>query len=160
MRDIEFRGKTVKGSWVYGSLVTTTSFIKHKPKQHTKTWIVETSFGNGGWFSIMKRSYVKPETVGQYTGLKDKNGVKIFEGDIVRSKNSYEYGISINREEQINKVVAFYANGFEALSQTSEDESGAYEFGLHLAYSDTLDYLDVEVIGNIFDNPELLEEKK
>jgi len=59
----KYRGLTTKGNWVYGSLVETTNFIKHKPKQHTKTWIIESSFGNGGWFCIQRRHYVKPESV-------------------------------------------------------------------------------------------------
>ena len=58
-----FKGQTTKGDWAYGSLVETTDFIKNKPKSHTKTWIVKSSFGNGGWFNIQKKVYVKPETV-------------------------------------------------------------------------------------------------
>ena len=40
-------------------------FIKHRPQTHTKTWIIESAFGNGWWFNVMKRQYVKPETVEQ-----------------------------------------------------------------------------------------------
>ncbi len=78
-REVTFRGLTTKGKWVYGSLVTTNSFIKQRPKQHTKTWIVESAFGNGGWFNILKRSYVKPDTVAiHFPKMIDKNGKKIF----------------------------------------------------------------------------------
>lgn len=83
MRDIEFKGLNTKNKWVNGSLVITTHGIKHMPNTHTKTWIIETSFGNGGWFSIAKKQYVKPETVSEYTNLDDKENNKIFENDIV-----------------------------------------------------------------------------
>jgi len=78
-----FRGLTTKGEWVHGSLVTTNAFVKHMPKQHTKHWIVTSAFGNGGWFNIRLRSYVKPETVGQFTGLKDNQGTDIYADDVV-----------------------------------------------------------------------------
>ncbi|MCT7648940.1 YopX family protein [Aliarcobacter butzleri] len=82
-REILFKGLSTKDKWVYGSLVITTHGIKHMPNTHTKTWIIETSFGNGGWFSIAKKQYVKPETVSEYTNLDDKENNKIFENDII-----------------------------------------------------------------------------
>lgn len=60
-----FRGLNTKGNLVVGSLVVTNCFVKHLPHSHTKTWIIESSFGNGGWFNVLKRQYVKPDTVEQ-----------------------------------------------------------------------------------------------
>lgn len=88
---------------------------------------------------------VKPKTVGQYTGLTDKNGKKIFEGDIVR----YET-IAHNGYEGIYKVVF-------------EDRNGCGYFGV--AYSDietcvfcySTPASQMEIIGNIYDNKELLK---
>ena len=61
--EIIFRGKNTKDEWVEGSLVTTNRFIRHKPKNHSKHWIVETSFGNGGWFNVQGKQYVKSDTL-------------------------------------------------------------------------------------------------
>ena len=92
---------------------------------------------------------VLSETVGQYTGLEDKNGKKIFEGDIIRSELDY-----------IPRVVYFgesYEYGWYTECERYGSES-LYEYEHVDANHSPVIYFDGVVIGNIFDNPELLEE--
>ena len=77
---------------------------------------------------------INPETVGQFTGLKDKNGKEIFEGDIYRYDNP----------DSINEVSYCAGGGFAGFDLTPAIHNGNR-------------LLDVEVIGNIHDNPELLK---
>ena len=90
---------------------------------------------------------VVPETAGQYTGLDDKNGVSIFEGDVVTA-SWYDY--EEPREDTFGEVIfnegwCSYCIWNEAENVMSEmNGQGAYEW-------------EIEVIGNIHDNPELVE---
>lgn len=79
MREIEFRGKTSSGRWLYGD-------FRHG-------WSDESPSG----YITQDHKYVmvKKETVGQYTGLKDENGVKIFEGDVININNGGIWLLSV-----------------------------------------------------------------
>jgi len=83
IENIKFRGLTKQGEWKYGSLVVTDKFVRQMKAQHSKAWIVESAFGNGGWFNVIRKFPVQEKTVGQSMGLHGVNSVEIFEGDIV-----------------------------------------------------------------------------
>ena len=122
-REIEFRGKTAKGEWVYGDLLNLHSGDKY---------IVNNKFGaciddNGNFINTESPFVCKviPETVGQYTGIKDKKGKKIFEHDRVKD----EYG----RIATVKYLSVYY-----------------YPFVAFPEYK-CMSESNCEVIGNIFD---------
>lgn len=133
MREILFRGKKLNGEWEYGYYVQA-DYSWHDYGKH-KEWIVCSARANGGWFALQEKHAVIPETVGQYTGLTDKNGKKIFEGDIV----------DILTENEEIGIVEYDDGGFQV-------EANGFIVDFHTNINGT----DLEVIGNIYDNPELI----
>ena len=126
MREILFRGKRIdNGEWVYGTMYKTA--IDLNP-------FILTAGKSSCSYQVDK------ETVGQYTGLKDKNGNGIWEGDIVRCGTG-----------RICKVTFFTSPGFSGF-----DLVPIGGFDAPLPHSWSL-FSDTEVIGNITDNQELLE---
>lgn len=132
MREILFRGKCLEtGEWVFGFLERRPSPIQMQG--YGGPWYIyvppRDPDDNGGFYNI------NPETVGQYTGITDRNGKKIFEGDILHDGHNYH--------------VAYDADvaGFVAVS-VKEPHA---RYAIHQSIAQRL-----QVIGNIFDNPELL----
>lgn len=119
MREILFRGKNLLGKWIEGDLL---QYLGCEKKH-----IVRHSTGAGG-------QEVIPSTIGEYTGLKDKNGKRIFEGDIVTMPR---YGSGKH------KSVVYFKNGKFAVN------------GSNYNFKDICPR-NMEVIGNIYDNPEFL----
>lgn len=153
MRENEFRGqKCSDGKWVYGYYIESkTSWRGHKPH---KSWIVPGAISNGGFFNILGRYAVKDDTVGQFTGLLDKNGKKIFEGDIVRKRD-----LTFNLQYE---GVVVYNSAIGCFRIHSESGGTTMRMGFEASdvYNDgqctvPVKY-DYEVIGNIYDNPELI----
>lgn len=147
MREILFRGKSVNdGEWVYGSLVITTlepvddAPIKHYHIEDMTIGCFPNEFQSG------LSETVDPNTVGQFTGLTDKNGTKIFEGDIVEGHCHSAWCHELQRCE-----VAYGRYGFEARHHVNCGGERRY-YAYKVLFSK-----DVVVIGNIHDNPELLE---
>lgn len=134
MREIKFRGKTeeMNSWWTFGNLVICDNGdyqIGHC-----------TKYGDTYY-----RNKVFKETVGQYTGLKDKNGKEIYEGDIVYIKGETEI-LDIKGKVEYSETFAQYI-----ITNTKNIMYEAEPLG---------DYENIEVIGNIYDNLELLEEKE
>lgn len=133
MREILFRGKRVdNGEWVHGGIVHQTD---HYGEPVDRYYIIDGTETQD--YDIGYEYEVVPETVGQFTGLRDKNGKRIFEGDI----------LSFETMRGTISFTVYY-----------DEECGVWQ-----PFGDSycgFDPKDVEVIGNIHDNPELLEDKR
>lgn len=150
MREILFRGQTRKrgekvlagsgeklpGIWVYGGI-----FPQNKGGSYS---IIYT-------YDPIDKKIVYADTVGQYTGLTDKNGVKIFEGDIVKFKHGGEFGETgiYFRNYAVEFVNTYVTYGLRLRNRS-----------VHFPFKQaTAEMHDVLVIGNIHDNPDLLREE-
>ena len=134
MREIKFRGKDIKtGIWIYGSLIINKHSGIHSIFQVDKKMVT------------IKNIYtVDEKTVGQYTGLKDKNGKEIYEGDIAVHRDYECYGYVVFSGDE---------SAFAFLVITGSNNKGpTTEFEWLYDYADGL-----EIIGDIYENPELLE---
>lgn len=131
MREILFRGKDIdSGLWCYGDLTH-----DREGNPYIRFW------AHNGY---LVRA-VEPETVGQFTGFTDKNNKRIFEGDILGSRYEEVDPDTVSRE-----VVLWDGNGWHIQWRNATPDR---------IWQDDMDAYS-EVIGNIFDNPELLEVEK
>lgn len=134
MREILFRGKTACGAWVQGDLI------------HRKIWQSEFEVirVDDSGFDNYQEYEVATDTIGQYTGLTDKNGKKIFEGDILAFSDRLVY---VHWHDYCGCWDCSYIKAIEGKPTLHEDRSpNKWRY-------------NAEVIGNIHDNKELLEVK-
>lgn len=138
MREILFRGKSIdksyNGEWVYGGIIHQTDFYGDKVDRY---YIMDGSKTID--YDIGDREQVAMETIGQFTGLYDKNGNKIFEGDIIKC--------SLWRCLKVFEVRYYVGEAQFRIKNSGGD------YGMMSSAQKTY-----EVIGNIYDNPELLED--
>lgn len=162
MREILFRGKRVdNGEWVVGSLIKDVFYHVGDPNSIPYILSVE-GIEYDCWedFDDEHGLYeVIPETVREYTGLKDKKGNKIFEGDILRSDN-YPFNFD-GFDNYYAKVVWFSDSPAFGIVTCKNPKSSVN--GLSDGNTDFIEENELssfEIIGNIHDNPELLGEDK
>lgn len=155
-RAMLFRGKRLDGDWVIGQYIKACAHW-HKRGIH-EDWIVVGAIQNGGMINILGRFAVIPETVGQFTGLCDKNGNKIFEGDIVKvtytEQRQYQ-GVSYQDEHSCVEEVIYSEKSACFMLKIMCEDIPLYR-PLH-NFGSLANIKELEVIGNIYDNPELLE---
>ena len=146
IREVIFRGKrTDNGEWVKGYL-----YITHIGAHEIGSYDAE--------INIERFTFdVIPETVGQFTGLTDKNGVRIFEGDIVRATIERAERCQSPRIE--NGVIGYDCIGMIGLIlyKDKNGENVWSDFFNELSLSGLIEDYYFEIIGNIHDNPEILK---
>lgn len=133
-RTIKFRGKNLyNNEWIFGDLIQYESGEMAIFSNKLSQYGCEAT-------EMFNRSKVIPETVGQFTGLLDKNGKEIYEGDIIK-------GFDITIEVWYSEDRACFMAEMKEPQNDMVDILGGY------------DTARMEIIGNIYDNPELIKEE-
>lgn len=143
MRDYLFRGKRKdNGEWVYWNIYG--EFCTSKGR---RTRLTRNTYCSEKYFYHIDeiKQLIDPETVGQYTGLTDKNGKKIFEGDIV-SRYVNQLDKRVNASVKNNTTVASWTCEFFLYKDKKE-----------VFLANRVGKNDCYIVGNIYDNPELLK---
>jgi uncharacterized phage protein (TIGR01671 family) len=141
MRTIKFRGKSLSGEWLYGYL------YKHGITPPSDFLCIGQAVLP--WKDTVGVYVVDPETIGQFTGLYDKNGKEIYEGDIVSHPwKDPIFGDLVETGQFVHSTICFN-NGAFVVNYRLQGE--------YIYLQDFVRLKCLEVVGNIYDNPELLK---
>ena len=149
MRTIKFRARRKNGEWVVGN------FIHHfatcfKNKERYSIFLPKPKNDNDGYWV----EDIEPQTIGQFTGLKDKNGKEIYEGDVLKQvKKSSREGCESSSYDKNNFEVVFKYGSFW-LQRPYSDSVYIRDFP---NIDEFVGFECFEIVGNIYENPELLE---
>lgn len=152
MREILFRGKTNDGKWVYGAYVAYNWYPTVEDGDIEITGVVVEESTIVDYEDECLWNLVIPKTVGQYTGLTDKNGKKIFEGDILSIAQIMDGigGYNFPPLKYPVNVVVIWDKCAWSWKTICKDKR-------YIHFPDAWCHFECEVIGNIHDNPELLK---
>lgn len=172
-RKNKYRGqRTDTKEWVYGNLLKLETDYFTDSNDTGFMWYIIPLKTNGSWSReklmlkfISPCFEVIPETVGQYTGLKDKNGKEIYGGDILEF--TWEEDSCWGNEGTYKGYVQHDDGGYEVVYINRQEYTPTKDGGMHPnSKSDELqsfirwtNKLNIEIIGNIHDNPELIRRK-
>ena len=136
MRTIKFRARRKNGEWVVGN------FIHHfatyfKTEERYSIFLPKPENDNGGYWV----EDIEPDTIGQFTGLKDENGKEIYEGDILKWE--------ADTDNLLYAVIFNWGMFYASVEVCNQEVYGG--FPLHAL----ADEKGIEIVGNIYDNPEL-----
>ena len=135
MNEILFRAKDISGEWRGGLLAESTGY----PGQVEKGVYISNTVGMPWAFRI------RPETIGQYINLHDNDGDKIFSGHIVRIHTTKWINAEVKIQFGIPMLCSKeFADGFDYVSEYLQNDG---EYG----------WIDCKIVGNKFDNPDLLK---
>ena len=160
MREILFRGKQKEGRWVEGIYFKhdTVKVCFSSDATKPRHLIIQDGFCDWGFEPPIHCVDVDPKTVGQFTGLTDKNGKNIFEGDLLNGFEYPYYRSESNEHNYFAEVVWFDENCAFGLVTHKYPTSKVRGISAGNAdYVEDFNPEEWEVIGNIHDNPELLE---
>lgn len=150
MREIKFRGKNYGGIWLYGYLMPAEKPVINKGCKYRISVSPQACAGKD------KMVYeVITDTIGQFTGLRDKNGKEVYEGDILRGN---EYPFNSDGVDNYFAEIVWGDNvcGFYRITRKKPNSTVRGISHGNFSELDDEDIKSFEVIGNIHDNPELL----